>query len=78
MTNVTFLPSYLFIFLGAPYIEYLRGNQLFTGALSGITPAVVGVIVNLTLGFGLAVITPNGVGGNVNWLLAVRQAALSG
>lgn len=60
-TYVTFLPSFLFIFLGAPYIEYLRGNKLLTGALSGITSAVVGVILNLVLVFGLAVIAPNGL-----------------
>jgi len=70
-TYVTFLPSFLFIFLGAPYIEYLRGNKLLTGALSGITSAVVGVILNLALVFGLAVIAPNGLNGGVNWFLAV-------
>ncbi len=72
-TYVTFLPSFLFIFLGAPYIEYLRGNKLLTGALSGITAAVVGVIMNLALVFGFAVIAPNGVEGNINWFLAVMS-----
>ncbi len=47
ITWVTFLPSFLFIFTGAPYIEYLRGNKSLTTALSGITAAVVGVILNL-------------------------------
>jgi chromate transporter len=70
-TYVTFLPSFLFIFLGAPYIEYLRGNKILTGALSGITSAVVGVILNLVLVFGLAVIAPNGLNGNINWFAAV-------
>lgn len=70
-TYVTFLPSFLFIFLGAPYIEYLRGNKLLTGALSGITTAVVGVILNLALVFGAAVIAPDGLSGNINWFLAI-------
>jgi chromate transporter len=70
-TYVTFLPSFLFIFLGAPYIEYLRGNKILTGALSGITAAVVGVILNLALVFGLAVIAPAGVSGPIKWHLAV-------
>jgi len=55
-TWVTFVPSFLWIFLGAPYIEYLRGNQGLTAALSGITAAVVGVILNLAVWFALHVI----------------------
>jgi chromate transporter len=51
----TFLPCFLWIFLGAPYIEALRGNQRLSAALSCITAAVVGVIANLTLWFGLHV-----------------------
>ncbi|MEP7149698.1 MAG: chromate efflux transporter [Acidobacteriota bacterium] len=74
-TYVTFLPSFLFIFLGAPYIEYLRGNKLLTGALSGVTAAVVGVILNLGLVFGFAVIAPDGFGGDINWSLAVVSVA---
>lgn len=50
-TWVTFVPSFLWIFLGAPYIEYLRGNRSINTALSGITAAVVGVILNLALWF---------------------------
>jgi chromate transporter len=57
-TYVTFLPCFLFIFLGAPYIEVLRGNKNLTGALSGVTAAVVGVVLNLALVFGAAVIFP--------------------
>ncbi|MEJ7623428.1 MAG: chromate efflux transporter [Pyrinomonadaceae bacterium] len=60
-TYVTFLPCFIFIFLGAPYIEILRGNKNLTGALSGVTAAVVGVILNLALVFGVAVIFPNGL-----------------
>ncbi|AZQ39265.1 chromate efflux transporter [Streptomyces cyaneochromogenes] len=50
-TWVTFVPCFLFIFLGAPYIERLRGNRHVSTALSGITAAVVGVIANLALYF---------------------------
>lgn len=49
VTWVTYLPSFLFIFTGAPYIEYLRGNKHLTAALSAITAAVVGVMLNLGL-----------------------------
>ena len=52
-TWVTFVPCFLWIFLGAPYIEALRGNQALTGALSAITAAVVGVILNLAVWFAL-------------------------
>jgi chromate transporter len=55
-TWVTFAPCFLWIFLGAPYIEYLRGNQRLTSALSSITAAVVGVVLNLALWFGVHVI----------------------
>ncbi|MGQ0548104.1 MAG: chromate efflux transporter [Armatimonadota bacterium] len=47
----TFAPSFLWIFVGAPFIEQLRGNTYLTGALSAITAAVVGVILNLALWF---------------------------
>lgn len=53
---MTFAPCFLWIFLGAPYIEYLRGNRALSSALSGITAAVVGVILNLAVWFGLHVI----------------------
>ena len=72
-TYTTFLPSFLFIFLGAPYIEFLRGNKMLTGALSGITAAVVGVILNLALVFGAAVIAPNSLSGDVNCFAAVMS-----
>ena len=48
---VTFVPSFLFIFLGAPYVERLRGNTALSAALTGVTAAVVGVIANLALYF---------------------------
>jgi chromate transporter len=48
---VTFVPSFLFIFLGAPYVERLRGNASLSAALTGVTAAVVGVIANLAVYF---------------------------
>jgi len=53
---VTFVPCFLWIFLGAPYIEYLRGNKSLSTALSGITAAVVGVVLNLAVWFALNVV----------------------
>jgi chromate transporter len=50
-TWVTFVPCFLWIFLGAPFIERMRGNQALSGALSAITAAVVGVVLNLAIWF---------------------------
>ena len=55
-TWVTFAPCFLWIFLGAPYIEALRGNRALTAALSAITAAVVGVVLNLAVWFALHVL----------------------
>ncbi|HZB47852.1 MAG TPA: chromate efflux transporter [Mycobacteriales bacterium] len=52
-TWVTFVPCFVLIFLGAPYVERLRGNRALSAALTGITAAVVGVIANLAVYFGL-------------------------
>jgi chromate transporter len=52
----TFVPSFMFIFAGAPYIENLRNNRTLSAALSAITAAVVGVILNLSVWFGLHVL----------------------
>ncbi len=52
-TWVTFAPCFLWIFLGAPYIEWLRGRKALSNALSAVTAAVVGVILNLALWFAL-------------------------
>jgi chromate transporter len=52
-TWVTFVPCFVFIFLGAPYVERLRGNATISAALTGITAAVVGVIANLAVYFAL-------------------------
>src|SRR4051794_25585527 len=52
-TWVTFTPCFLWIFLGAPFIEVLRGNRALSGALSAITAAVVGVVLNLAIWFAI-------------------------
>ncbi len=52
-TWVTFAPCFLWIFVGAPYVEALRGNRALAGALAAITAAVVGVILNLAVWFAL-------------------------
>jgi chromate transporter len=52
-TWVTFTPCFLWIFVGAPYVETLRGNKGLAGALGAITAAVVGVILNLSIWFAL-------------------------
>lgn len=61
-TWVTFVPSFLWIFLGAPAIERSRGQVSLAGALSAITAAVVGVILNLAVWFALQVLFPAGGG----------------
>jgi chromate transporter len=68
-TWATFVPCFLWILLGAPYIEKLRGNAQLTSALSTVTAAVVGVILNLAVWFGIHVIFP--AGGNVDWFAIV-------
>lgn len=55
-TWTTFVPSFVFIFAGAPFIEALRGNARLAGALSAITAAVVGVVLNLAVWFALHVL----------------------
>ena len=55
-TWVTFTPSMLWIFIGAPFVEQLRANRRLSGALAAITAAVVGVILNLTVWFALHVL----------------------
>jgi chromate transporter len=89
-TWVTFTPCFLWIFLGAPFIEVLRGNKAVAGALSAITAAVVGVILNLAAwfaihtvfrevrpvrGFGLAFDAPVLASADL-WALALSIAAI--
>jgi chromate transporter len=57
-TWVTFTPCFLWVFLGGPHIEQLRGNKRITMTLSAVTAAVVGVILNLAIWFALHVIFP--------------------
>lgn len=57
-TYVTFLPCFFFIFAGAPFIEAMAGNQRLQAALTGVTAAVVGVVLNLAVWFGYKVILP--------------------
>ena len=59
-TYVTFLPCFFFIFAGAPFIEAMAGNQRLQATLTGVTAAVVGVVLNLAVWFGHKVILPNG------------------
>jgi chromate transporter len=63
VTFFTFLPSFFFILLGAPFIESTHGNLKFTAPLTGITAAVVGVILNLAVFFAYHVLWPGGFGG---------------
>lgn len=77
-TWVTFAPCFLWIFLGAPYVEALRGHRAAASAMAAITAAVVGVIANLALWFGLHVlftdvsrVTIMGVGPEVPNLLSL-------
>ena len=65
-TWVTFVPCFLWIFLGAPYVERLRGNRQLAAALSSITAAVVGVIMNLVVWFGMHALFPGGT--TIDWL----------
>ena len=68
-TWVTFTPCFLWIFLGGPHIEQLRGSVKLATALSAITAAIVGVILNLAVWFGLHVLFPQGHG--LDWFVAV-------
>jgi chromate transporter len=68
-TYFTFIPCFLFIFLGGPYIEKFRENARLSSALSSITSAVVGVVLNLAVWFGLQVLLPEQ--GSFNWFAAL-------
>ncbi len=73
----TFLPCFLWIFLGAPYIEQLRGNTRISTALSAVTAAVVGVILNLALWFAANVFFPESTRVDV-FAIVVAAVALIG
>jgi len=77
VTFFTFLPSFLFILMGAPFIESTHGQLRFTAPLKGITAAVVGVIVNLAVFFALHVWWPDGRVGAIDVAsVAISLAAL--
>ena len=70
-TFFTFLPSFIFIFMGAPFIETTHGDLRFTAPLTGITAAVVGVILNLAVFFAYHVLWPEGRSGLFDWFSAL-------
>jgi len=72
-TWATFTPCFLWIFVGGPHIEQLRGNEKLTSALSTITAAIVGVILNLAVWFALHVFFPSA--GVIDWFAIVLCAA---
>lgn len=67
VTWFTFLPSFLFILAGGPLVESTHNELKFTAPLTGITAAVVGVILNLALFFGYHVLWPQGFAGRFDW-----------
>lgn len=70
VTYFTFLPSFIMIFLGGPLIETTHGNLKFTAPLTGITAAVVGVILSLAAFFAYHVLWPRGFDSTFDWLSA--------
>lgn len=70
-TLYTFLPSFLFILLGGPVVEATRGDIKFTAPLTGITAAVVGVILNLATFFAYHVLWPQGFESSFEWFSAL-------
>ena len=75
VTWFTFLPSFLFILIGAPLVESTHGDLKFTAPLTAITAAVVGVVINLALFFGYHVLWPQGFAGAFDWMSAVIALA---
>lgn len=71
----TFLPSYLFILVGAPVVERTRDDVTFTAPLTGITAAVVGVVLNLAAFFAYHVFWPQGWQGGFDWFSAAIGSA---
>ena len=75
VTFFTFLPSFVFILLGGPFIESTHGNLTFTAPLTAITAAVVGVIANLAVFFAYHVLWPAGFAGAFEWRAALIGVA---
>jgi chromate transporter len=79
-TFFTFLPGYLFILAGGPLVEATHGDLKFTAPLTGITAAVVGVVLNLALFFGWHVLWPRATeaapfSGGFEWFYALMSVA---
>ncbi len=70
-TLFTFLPSFMFILIGGPMVEATRGDLKFTAPLTGITAAVVGVVINLAVFFAYHVLWPQGFDGQFEWFSAL-------
>ena len=75
VTWFTFLPSFIFILAGGPFVETTHNNLKFTAPLTAITAAVVGVIVNLALFFGYHTLWPQGFGSGFDFMSAVIALA---
>jgi chromate transporter len=75
-TYFTFLPSFVFILLGGPLVEATHGDLKFSAPLTGITAAVVGVIVSLAVFFSRHVFWPHGLEGALDWI-SLAGAALA-
>jgi chromate transporter len=73
-TLFTFLPSFLFILIGGPSVEATRGDVKFTAPLTGITAAVVGVVLNLAVFFAYHVLWPEGFDATFEWFSALIGA----
>jgi chromate transporter len=71
-TWATFVPCFLWIFLGAPHIEQRRGSAMLTTSLSAVTAAVVGVVLNLAVWFAAHALFPDGRG--IDWFLLSLSA----
>jgi chromate transporter len=70
-TFFTFLPSFIFILVGAPFVETTHGNLRFTAPLTAITAAVVGVVLNLAVFFAYHVLWPGGFAARFDWFSAL-------
>ena len=73
-TYFTFLPSFLFILIGGPFVESMQDSQRLVAPLTAITAAVVGVILNLAMFFAYHVFWPNGLSMPVDRLSIVVTA----
>ena len=71
VTWFTFLPSFVFILIGGPFVETTHNDLKFTAPLTAITAAVVGVILNLALFFGYHVLWPKGFAASFEWVSAL-------